>query len=115
MPSIPKKKMQSHKSEIELGNKLNRIINMSARSNKNSNSVQPHNSSFLSEYKYLNANIRSENLPQLKPLLNQKRNKSSLDKILSDRSIFAKAYFEEISRTERLRKIHPEDEEGIEF
>ena len=93
MPYIPKKQKDEHKSEIKLENKLNKILNMKQKRNKNSNSVQGHKSAYLNEYKYLNTNIRSQNLPQLKPLLEPKRNKSSLDKILADRNVFAKAYF----------------------
>ncbi len=74
--------------------------------------MQAHHSSFLNEYKYSIPNIRSENLPQLKPLFEPKRNKSSLDKILADRNDFVKAYFEDLARTERMRKNHPE-EEGV--
>lgn len=32
---------------------------------------------------------------------------SSLDKIFSDRSVFVKAYFDELSRAEKMRKNHP--------
>lgn len=114
MPYIPKKQKDEHKSEIKLENKLNKILNMKQKRNKNSNSVQGHKSAYLNEYKYSNTNIRSQNLPQLKPLLEPKRNKSSLDKILADRNVFAKAYFQELARTEKLRKNQPE-EDGVEF
>lgn len=104
MPSIVKKKKNA--SELQFDTQLNRILKTDNKSRKNNNSLQSYDS-FLNRSKYSNAYIRSENLPHLKPLIEPKRNKSSLDKILSDRSTFAKAYFEELNKAEKNRKSQP--------